>query len=101
MPEALLKMESKDVPKNLQCPICHELFRSASVVSCCGTSFCDACIRDKLDETNFVCPSCGQQTSSEAVVPNKTLREVRRVIPLPAGLRHPRPSLTPFLVVCE
>ena len=35
--------EENPVPKELLCPLCKQIFTDASVISCCGTSFCDEC----------------------------------------------------------
>ena len=78
VPDALLSLDNIEAPEHLQCPICHKLFKDASLVPCCGTSFCDNCIRDKLIEGGFRCPHCAtENVTPDMLGPNKYLREVR------------------------
>lgn len=35
--------EVRTVPEELRCPLCKEIMESASLIPCCGTSFCDEC----------------------------------------------------------
>ena len=85
VPDALLNLDNLEVPSELQCPICQRLFKDASLVPCCGTSYCDQCIRDKLIEDGFVCPSCGTtEMTPDKLGSNKYLREVRA--PMPSSL---------------
>ena len=68
---------TNDIPAELLCPICRDIMSDASLITCCGNSFCDDCIREKLLETEeHDCPSCGEsgQSPSEALVRNKYLR---------------------------
>ena len=36
------------LPKELSCDLCHDMLRDAVVISCCGASYCDECIRQRL-----------------------------------------------------
>ena len=36
------------LPKEYLCPVCKDVLRDAVIVACCGQSFCDECIRQKL-----------------------------------------------------
>ena len=64
------------IPEDLQCPLCHQLVKDASLIRCCGQHFCQDCISDFLIEHNSVCPSCGaeEQGAASAVFANKAMR---------------------------
>eukprot|EP00794_Sanderia_malayensis_P008958 gene8957-9912_t len=66
---------TKAVPKELQCPMCKKLFHDAVVIPCCGTSYCDECIRNYLIDNDFACPSCKTNSSPDDLIPNKSLRQ--------------------------
>ena len=38
------------VPKDLQCPLCHELLEAAILLPCCAAAACDECSRNSLIE---------------------------------------------------
>lgn len=38
----------KDIPSELMCSLCNDLLRDAVLIPCCGYSFCDECIRNRL-----------------------------------------------------
>ncbi|KAI7897820.1 DWNN domain-containing protein [Cokeromyces recurvatus] len=69
--------DSIPVPSYLACPICQGLLREATITPCCGTSFCDECIRVHLMEHNFACQSCEQtiQNGLDGLIPNIDVRE--------------------------
>ena len=70
--------EPAEVPAELLCPLCRDLMVEASLITCCGNSFCDDCIREKLLTTEeHDCPSCGEpgQSPAEALVRNNYLRK--------------------------
>ena len=77
VPDALLSLDNMEAPKNLQCPLCNKVFKDASLIACCGTSYCDHCIRDRLMEDGFRCPTCGTDNmTQDKLTANKFLREV-------------------------
>lgn len=49
---------SLSVPKMLGCPLCKKLCNDAVLISCCGTSFCDKCIRPEDPSDEITCPNC-------------------------------------------
>ncbi|KAJ1979188.1 Retinoblastoma-binding protein [Dimargaris verticillata] len=68
------------VPKDLQCPLCHELLRDAVKTPCCHTTFCDECItRSLLDtdpERHFICPQCHKSgVTPDQLVADPVLRQ--------------------------
>jgi len=63
-----------NIPPEMECPQCKEIMRDACLISCCGSSFCDECIRDKLLE-DAQCPHCWkEEVYPDTIVPNKSLR---------------------------
>ncbi|RUS30822.1 hypothetical protein BC938DRAFT_478920, partial [Jimgerdemannia flammicorona] len=67
---------SVPVRSDLECPICKGLFREAVVIPCCGTTYCDECIRVWLLEKEFTCESCGMgDRDLDGLVPNVDVRE--------------------------
>uniref|UniRef100_A0A1A8MQA8 Retinoblastoma binding protein 6 n=1 Tax=Nothobranchius pienaari TaxID=704102 RepID=A0A1A8MQA8_9TELE len=77
------KCESKGdpVPAEFLCLMCRDLLGDAVVIPCCGSSYCDDCIRSALlDSEDHVCPTCGQSdvspdTLSSDVPPEATAAE--------------------------
>ncbi|KNC98149.1 cleavage polyadenylation factor subunit MPE1 [Spizellomyces punctatus DAOM BR117] len=72
--------EMAPVPSELACPLCTKLLRDAVLIPCCGTSYCDECIRAHLldnedPEQRLKCPNCGSDQSPDNLVPNKSLRQ--------------------------
>jgi len=66
----------KKVPSELKCPTCSNLLTDAVLIPCCGTSYCDECIRNYLLENDLTCPSCGtENVSPDSLVINKQLRQ--------------------------
>ncbi|XP_027053177.1 E3 ubiquitin-protein ligase RBBP6-like isoform X2 [Pocillopora damicornis] len=67
---------NKKVPAELRCPSCSNLLTDAVLIPCCGTSYCDDCIRNYLLENDQECPSCGtENVSPDSLVINKQLRQ--------------------------
>lgn len=66
----------KEVPQEMSCPLCNGLLRDAVVTVCCGDSFCDECVQQKILETQR-CPgvSCGLPISTDGVVRNQKMRQ--------------------------
>ncbi|KAI8065979.1 DWNN domain-containing protein [Thamnidium elegans] len=69
--------DSIPVPGYLQCGICNGLLREATITPCCGTSFCDECIRVHLMDHDFTCVECQQtiQNGLDGIIPNLDVRE--------------------------
>ncbi|KAL6102518.1 rbbp6 [Pungitius sinensis] len=69
--------EEEPAPEELLCVICRDLMSDAVVISCCGNSYCDDCIRSALlDSEDHVCPTCGQSNvSPDTLIANKFLRQ--------------------------
>uniref|UniRef100_A0A8V5GGY0 Uncharacterized protein n=1 Tax=Melopsittacus undulatus TaxID=13146 RepID=A0A8V5GGY0_MELUD len=66
------------VPDELLCLICKGIMTDAAVLPCCGSSYCDECIRTALLETeDYTCPACHQtDVPPDGLVANKSLRQV-------------------------
>ncbi|KAF9934194.1 E3 ubiquitin-protein ligase rbbp6 [Mortierella alpina] len=68
------------VPDDMRCPICHLMLKSAVQAPCCGTNFCDECIRTYLvhppkGEDPFKCQNCSQYLVPDQLMPNAELRQ--------------------------
>ncbi|KAI1321798.1 E3 ubiquitin-protein ligase rbbp6 [Mortierella claussenii] len=68
------------VPDDMKCPLCRLLLKSAVRAPCCGTNFCDECIRNYLvqppkDEEPFHCQTCRQSLVPDQLIPNIDLRQ--------------------------
>lgn len=68
--------QKREPPEDLICSICKGIFKDAVMIPCCGSSFCDECIRTALLETDeSVCPECEEKgTSPGSLIPNRFLR---------------------------
>ncbi|KAJ8667352.1 hypothetical protein QAD02_009014 [Eretmocerus hayati] len=68
--------EKPEIPGDLVCTICKDLLTDAVMIPCCGTSFCDDCIRTFLLESeDHECPDCNEKdVSPESLIPNRYLR---------------------------
>merc|ERR1719277_1106835 len=65
------------VEESLKCPICHQLFRQAILAPCCGATFCQDCIMDRLAHSsvdNSSCPGCGKEVLAHQLVANEDIR---------------------------
>lgn len=51
---------------DLACSICSKLLKEAVKTPCCGSSFCDTCIRPHLKENHNVCPECESKVTGGA-----------------------------------
>ncbi|KAJ3162204.1 hypothetical protein HDU88_007127 [Geranomyces variabilis] len=72
--------EMAPVPDELACAICKKLLRDAVQTPCCGTKYCDECIRTHLldnedPDQRLKCPNCGTDQSPDNLVANKALRQ--------------------------
>ncbi|KAG0365662.1 E3 ubiquitin-protein ligase rbbp6 [Gamsiella multidivaricata] len=68
------------VPDDMKCSICSMLLKSAVRAPCCGTNFCDECIRNYLvqppkGEEPFNCQNCHQYLVPDQLIPNIELRQ--------------------------
>ncbi|XP_050537650.1 E3 ubiquitin-protein ligase RBBP6 isoform X2 [Daktulosphaira vitifoliae] len=70
------EVEKVMIPEDLLCSLCSDLLNDADMMPCCGTSFCDECIRNALLESEEnECPDChGKEISPETLIPNRYLR---------------------------
>lgn len=68
--------EKREVPEDLICSICKGIFKDAVMIPCCGSSFCDECVRTALLESDEnECPDCKEKgTSPGSLIPNRFLR---------------------------
>ncbi|XP_028314945.1 E3 ubiquitin-protein ligase RBBP6-like [Gouania willdenowi] len=66
------------IPDQLRCPICNDLMINAVLVPCCGTSYCEECIRTALlDSEDHDCLTCKQSdVSPNSVIVNRVLQTV-------------------------
>uniref|UniRef100_A0A336KWY5 CSON000836 protein n=1 Tax=Culicoides sonorensis TaxID=179676 RepID=A0A336KWY5_CULSO len=70
------ELPKPEVPEDLICSICKDLFTDAVMIPCCGSSFCDECVRTALLESeDNECPDCQEKgTSPASLIPNRFLR---------------------------
>uniref|UniRef100_A0A034WTI5 E3 ubiquitin-protein ligase RBBP6 n=1 Tax=Bactrocera dorsalis TaxID=27457 RepID=A0A034WTI5_BACDO len=76
-PETKVSIEKKkEIPDDLICSICKDLFVDAVMIPCCGSSFCDDCVRSALLESeDNECPDCKEKGCSPgSLIPNRFLR---------------------------
>jgi E3 ubiquitin-protein ligase RBBP6 len=68
--------KKRDVPEDLICAICKGIFKDAVMIPCCGSSFCDECVRTALLESeDNECPDCKEKgTAPGLLIPNRFLR---------------------------
>ena len=58
-----------------KCPICKKILREPYQAICCGTSFCQECIRQTKDQGN-ACPKCEENDSEEfKIYPNTDMKK--------------------------
>merc|ERR1712150_234597 len=59
-----------------KCELCEDICTDAAIAPCCGTSFCDECLREELLESeDHQCPSCKEiNVSPDRIVANKSMR---------------------------
>ncbi|KAI9344212.1 DWNN domain-containing protein, partial [Zopfochytrium polystomum] len=60
---------------SFECPICHGNMKGAVTASCCGSKFCEECIREKLNENDDTCPKCKKSLTLDGLVPDDELRK--------------------------
>ncbi|XP_070134389.1 E3 ubiquitin-protein ligase RBBP6 isoform X2 [Drosophila bipectinata] len=68
--------QNQEIPEDLICGICRDLFVDAVMIPCCGSSFCDDCVRTSLLESeDSECPDCKEKNCSPgSLIPNRFLR---------------------------
>ncbi|OQR74520.1 hypothetical protein BIW11_09008, partial [Tropilaelaps mercedesae] len=68
--------EKPTIPEELQCSLCHELLCDAVLIPCCGSCFCDECVRQALlDSDHHECPICHElDQTPDKLIPNRFLR---------------------------
>ncbi|XP_017125383.1 E3 ubiquitin-protein ligase RBBP6 [Drosophila elegans] len=69
-------VQSQEIPEDLICGICRDIFVDAVMIPCCGSSFCDDCVRTSLLESeDSECPDCKEKNCSPgSLIPNRFLR---------------------------
>jgi protein MPE1 len=69
--------DSIPVSDHLRCPTCNNLLREATIAPCCGTSFCDECIRSFMMENDFACFECQSHIPNglDGLIANVDVRE--------------------------
>ena len=72
--------EKQSIPEDLICGICKDLFTDAVMIPCCGSSFCDECVRTALLESeDNECPDCKEKGSSPgSLIPNRQSIRVKK-----------------------
>ncbi|CDW56727.1 DWNN and zf-CCHC domain containing protein [Trichuris trichiura] len=75
-----VEQKKQNLPRELVCSLCDNLLRDASLIPCCGYSYCDECIRHCLLESDDrQCPHCQENgVSPTTLIPNGKLREAVR-----------------------
>jgi E3 ubiquitin-protein ligase RBBP6 len=75
--QQFVEKKPREIPEEIICTICKGIYRDAVMVPCCGSSFCDECVRTALLESeNNECPDCNEKdTSPGALIPNRFLRK--------------------------
>ncbi|XP_012940584.1 E3 ubiquitin-protein ligase RBBP6 isoform X2 [Aplysia californica] len=75
-PDTAKESEVRKIPRELLCNICDDLCVDAAIAPCCGTSFCDQCLREELLESEVhQCPACKEtNVSPDRIVANKSMR---------------------------
>ena len=71
------KVPKEDVPEDLLCLLCNDLFENAVLVSCCGESYCTKCLEAHMEKSDErVCPGCSEHITSDMIVVGKKLRDL-------------------------
>lgn len=85
--------KKQEIPDDLICSICKDLFTDAVMIPCCGSSFCDECVRTALIESeDNECPDCMEKgTSPGSLIPNRFLRNSVNSFKNETGYSKPRP----------
>uniref|UniRef100_W8BWN2 E3 ubiquitin-protein ligase RBBP6 n=2 Tax=Ceratitis capitata TaxID=7213 RepID=W8BWN2_CERCA len=94
-PEPAMTIENKkEIPEDLICSICKDLFVDAVMIPCCGSSFCDDCVRSALLESeDNECPDCKEKGCSPgSLIPNRFLRNSVNAFKNENGYTNLRPK---------
>jgi E3 ubiquitin-protein ligase RBBP6 len=69
--------QKREIPPNLICSICNNIYRDAVMTPCCGSTFCDECIRTALLESDDnQCVECKEKDISPgSLIPTRFLRQ--------------------------
>lgn len=70
---------AKRVEESLRCPLCHQMFRQATLSPCCGATFCSDCVIDRLAKSDSIensrCPGCNKEVLAHQLIPNEDIRK--------------------------
>mmetsp|Transcript_103806 Transcript_103806/g.289118 ORF Transcript_103806/g.289118 Transcript_103806/m.289118 type:complete len:534 (+) Transcript_103806:107-1708(+) len=70
---------AKKVEESLRCPLCHQMFRQATLSPCCGATFCSDCVIDRLAKSDSVensrCPGCNKEVLAHQLIANEDIRK--------------------------
>eukprot|EP01056_Protomagalhaensia_sp_Gyna25_P003160 Protomagalhaensia_sp_Gyna_25__3159@NODE_288_length_4041_cov_58_999250_g222_i0_p2_GENE_NODE_288_length_4041_cov_58_999250_g222_i0NODE_288_length_4041_cov_58_999250_g222_i0_p2_ORF_typecomplete_len289_score29_69Ubox/PF04564_15/5_3e10zfCCHC_2/PF13696_6/4_5e08zfC3HC4_2/PF13923_6/1_2e06zfRING_6/PF14835_6/6_4e05zfC3HC4_3/PF13920_6/1_5e03zfC3HC4_3/PF13920_6/3e05zfC3HC4/PF00097_25/8_5e05Baculo_IE1/PF05290_11/0_00048zfRING_2/PF13639_6/0_0032zfnanos/PF05741_13/0_22zfnanos/PF05741_13/8_4e03zfnanos/PF05741_1 len=69
-----LPLVDEGLLEDLKCPLCHEVFQNAHLVSCCGMTYCGSCIFSYV-ERHSTCPKCNAALNKGDIAPNDTVQE--------------------------
>lgn len=77
------------ISDDFRCPLCRRLFQDASLMPCCGNTYCRGCILIHEKDNKIVCPGCQEHVHDKnEIVLNQTLQESIRAI-LVSGSQQP------------
>ncbi|EDW01958.1 E3 ubiquitin-protein ligase RBBP6 [Drosophila grimshawi] len=81
--------KDQEIPEDLICGICRNIFVDAVMIPCCGSSFCDDCVRNSLLESeDSECPDCKEKNCSPgSLIPNRFLRNSVNVFKNESGYK--------------
>ncbi|KAL5287516.1 RBBP6 family protein [Megaselia abdita] len=84
--------QKSEIPEDLICSICKDIFTDAVMIPCCGSSFCDECVRTALLESeDNECPDCKEKSCSPAsLIPNRFLRNSVNTFKNETGYSRPQ-----------
>lgn len=120
--------KKQEVPEDLICSICKDLFTDAVMIPCCGSSFCDECKQQflarvdlsiectfnylhffnriagvrtaLLDSEDNECPDCNEKGSSPgSLIPNRFLRNSVNAFKNETGYIKPRQERSKYYLV--
>lgn len=70
-----VEADEDTIPKEFKCPICEQLLSNAVLLACCGKSYCDACVRNKLlNDEHWRCLCGKEEIRVDSIIPNESLR---------------------------
>jgi len=74
----------------LACPICHGVYKNPLSASCCGNSFCKACLEEAL-MVRDCCPMCRTPlvgSTIDTITPNRALESFIETVRISGVLQH-------------